>query len=1042
MVVVQRLLHLLRRLRVQPLLLQLLFMVALVCCDSSVITFSAAAVDESSMSTNSTSIRALLALRQSISTDPSDFLASWDMAAKPSYCHWSGVHCSTEGSGIVVAILLNSHQLNGTLPPELGLLSNLSYLNVSENNFHGSVPAELGKLRKLTHLDLSSNGFTGSIPSSLSNCTLIQYLDLRFNSMSGSFPSFITSFASLTYLDMSRNSFRGERIPSDIGRLSNLQFLQLTNTGVEANIRSLHLRNNFFTGRIPSTLGNCTAMTELELENNTLIGEIPESLSRVTTLKYLVLFSNRLTGAIPESITNCTALLSMQIGRNNLTGSIPAQIGKLRQLVSFSVARNANLSGSLPDSIGACTQMQLFSTRYTQVGGLLPSSIYNLTNLQTLYLTDNAFSGTLTEAVRNWSALITLDLTGNNFHGKIPEAVGFLKGLEGLQLQQNRFEGPIPKIWIGLQLSEIDLSHNLLNGSIPPALGDLPLLNSLLLQNNDLSGSIPDTLQALKTLLELNLSHNHLTGEIPTNLSPSESLDLSFNNLSGRIPASIGDLYMISTIVLAENHLSGPIPDTLGSYQRLLVLDLSVNNLDGDIPSALGELPVIQYIDLSYNGLSGSLPASLGMLRNLVFLNVSFNLLQGQIPTGGVFASISPSAFLGNTGLCGYPVNATCEDDSFKKPSKSPLRHRLLVSISSAIAGLIVLLLCVCSWRYRRRLRLFSMNSMTAENEAAPETELRAWTAKELRDATADFHTANVIGAGGVSVCFKGVLNLKGIDMSVAIKRLNCKAMAGSEIKESFLREIKVLGEVRHRNLVKTLGYCLDGGEMAIVMELMEMGDLRQILGRREKPLSWDRRMNIAMDVAEGLVYLHYECLHPIIHCDLKPQNILLGSDMVAKVSDFGIAKLLESRESSWAVSISDFVGTFGYAAPECGTGPSVSRKVDVYSFGILLMELATGMNPRSSQLHDEGLTLRSWCSNLLASKSLFLLDSPVQETMKIDPTLRPELEIVLRLGLKCTHENAQERPDMKFVREVLTRITKPELAALYQAKQLKSLME
>ncbi|KAH7430221.1 hypothetical protein KP509_09G089100 [Ceratopteris richardii] len=985
MVVVQRLLHLLRRLRVQPLLLQLLFMVALVCCDSSVITFSAAAVDESSMSTNSTSIRALLALRQSISTDPSDFLASWDMAAKPSYCHWSGVHCSTEGSGIVVAILLNSHQLNGTLPPELGLLSNLSYLNVSENNFHGSVPAELGKLRKLTHLDLSSNGFTGSIPSSLSNCTLIQYLDLRFNSMSGSFPSFITSFASLTYLDMSRNSFRGERIPSDIGRLSNLQFLQLTNTGVEgtlpssitncsklywlhlgdnslsgplsqdwtnlaANIRSLHLRNNFFTGRIPSTLGNCTAMTELELENNTLIGEIPESLSRVTTLKYLVLFSNRLT--------------------------------------------------------------------------------------------DNAFSGTLTEAVRNWSALITLDLTGNNFHGKIPEAVGFLKGLEGLQLQQNRFEGPIPKIWIGLQLSEIDLSHNLLNGSIPPALGDLPLLNSLLLQNNDLSGSIPDTLQALKTLLELNLSHNHLTGEIPTNLSPSESLDLSFNNLSGRIPASIGDLYMISTIVLAENHLSGPIPDTLGSYQRLLVLDLSVNNLDGDIPSALGELPVIQYIDLSYNGLSGSLPASLGMLRNLVFLNVSFNLLQGQIPTGGVFASISPSAFLGNTGLCGYPVNATCEDDSFKKPSKSPLRHRLLVSISSAIAGLIVLLLCVCSWRYRRRLRLFSMNSMTAENEAAPETELRAWTAKELRDATADFHTANVIGAGGVSVCFKGVLNLKGIDMSVAIKRLNCKAMAGSEIKESFLREIKVLGEVRHRNLVKTLGYCLDGGEMAIVMELMEMGDLRQILGRREKPLSWDRRMNIAMDVAEGLVYLHYECLHPIIHCDLKPQNILLGSDMVAKVSDFGIAKLLESRESSWAVSISDFVGTFGYAAPECGTGPSVSRKVDVYSFGILLMELATGMNPRSSQLHDEGLTLRSWCSNLLASKSLFLLDSPVQETMKIDPTLRPELEIVLRLGLKCTHENAQERPDMKFVREVLTRITKPELAALYQAKQLKSLME
>ncbi|KAH7430228.1 hypothetical protein KP509_09G089200 [Ceratopteris richardii] len=657
-------------------------------------------------------------------------------------------------------------------------------------------------------------------------------------------------------------------------------------------------------------------MTELKLENNTLIGGIPESLSRVTTLKYLVLFSNRLTGAIPESITNCTALLSMQLGRNDLTGSIPAQIGKLRQLYSFSVSRNANLSGSIPDSIGACTQMELFSTRYTQVGGRLPSSIYNLTNLHALYLTDNAFSESLSEDVGNWTALTTLDLSGNHFHGKIPEALGFLKGLEGLLLQQNRFEGPIPKTWIGLQVSEIDLSHNLLNGSIPPALGDLPLLNSLLLQNNNLSGRIPDTLQALRRLRELNLSHNHLTGEIPKNLSPSESLDLSFNNLSGRIPASVGDLYMIFTIILAENHLSGPIPDTFAAYQRLLVLDLSANNLDGEIPSALGEVPVIQYIDLSYNGLSGSLPASLGGLRRLVFLNVSFNSLRGRIHTGGIFDIVSASAFLGNPGLCGYPFNASCEDDILKKSAETPVGDRLLVFISLVIAVLIVIVLCVCSWHYRRCLRLFTMNSITAETELIPETVLRAWTAKELRDATAGFHTANIIGSGGVSVCFKGVLNLKGIDMLVAIKRLNCKAMDGSQIKESFLREIKVLGDVMHRNLVRTLGYCLDGGEMAIVMELMEMGDLRQILDRREKPLSWDRRMNIAMDVAEGLVYLHYESLPPIIHCDLKPQNILLGSDMVAKVSDFGIAKLLESWESSLAVSISDFAGTFGYAAP------------------------------------------------------------------------------------------------------------------------------
>lgn len=1000
---------------------------------------------------NNTNLVALLALKQAITNDPTNFLALWNTSVSPDYCNWRGVRCMN-GTHDVIALLLDSNQLNGTLPPQLNQLSQLAYLNVSNNSFSGLIPTEFRELSSLTHLDLSFNQFIGSIPSSLANCTRLQFLVLRKNALSGKFPSFVTSLTDIVYLDLARNSFLGQQLPSDIGRLSNLQFLQLHFSGLVgslppsitnctsliwlhlrgnnltgplpsdwsklSHILHFHLQENLLTGSIPATLGNCTTLVELNLNNNFLTGEVPESLGRLALLQYLVLFSNGIGGAIPTSLVNCTGLISLQLGSNNLSGPIPSGIGQLKQVEFMALVANTKLSGRIPDTIGDCTQLKGLSVRLTEVGGPLPASLYNLSKLQTLRLSSCRFSGRLSEDVKNLSALITLALDWNAFVGRLPSGLGELTELQGLELHHNRFEGRIPQLWRGTSMSKIDLSYNLLTGNIPDELSQMQLLNNLYLQNNHLSGDIPDhVFGSLTRLLNLDLSHNKLTGPIPQSLFVSQSLDLSFNNLTGTLGPSMGDMHMVTTIRLAGNHFTGAIPDISGC-QGLQELDLSVNNLEGEIPSILGSLVVLQYLDLSHNKLSGALPQSLGDLRNLVSLNVSYNALQGMIPRTGIYKNSSAAAFMGNPDLCGYPLSKSCNSKS---------RTTLIVSICTTVGlGLLMILVCICLWW---RFSLSATNRIPLDDSdqewiGMQKTELRAWTARELRAATNGFDNASIIGSGGASICFKGVMEIDGSRRLVAIKRFNMRSQNQREARRGFVQELNILSQVRHRNLVKTLGYCMDEGVVALVLELMENGNLEKLLqGSELKSLSWVERLSIAMDVAEGLVYLHHEFIQPIIHCDLKPENILIGSDMVAKISDFGIAKLLDHNQTR-DLSTSNFRGTFGYAAPECAAGSLISTKADLYSYGVLLIQLVTGMTPKSPQLH--GITLHIWAGELLKSGRITegLLDTAVQESIEKDTAILQQLEELLDLGVKCTNDIATARPDIKNVREALVKLT------------------
>ncbi|MCO5572180.1 hypothetical protein L7F22_025931 [Adiantum nelumboides] len=1052
----------------------LLLLLLGVICLSPKLAIAASPSISTSSSANLT-LSALLSLKASITSDPIGFLSSWDASAH--FCSWQGILCYNS-SQQVKGLLLQSKQLVGTLTPQLADLQGLSYLNVSNNSLHGPIPARVGELAaNLTHFDLSANNFSGSIPSSLARCTLLKYLDLNKNSLTGKFPAYITNFTQLGYLDLSSNAITGE-LPSDIGLLYNLQFLQVYNTLITGSIppslmncsslvwidlqnpslsgplpsdwtklastlQELKLYESNFSGVIPPSLGNCTLLTVLSLQSNAFIGDIPDSFSQLSRLQDLRIFYNYLSGPIPSSIVNCTSLVYLQLSFNNLSGAIPTDIGRLTRAHWITLSGNPLLKGRIPDSIQHCTELQVLSLYETSLGGALPSSLFNLTNLQKLTLQECAFSGPLSGLVGQLTSLVdSLDLSYNAFEGPIPAELGELKNLQGLSLQGNKFSGSIPRQLSGLiAVSEMNLSFNPISGSIPSSFGQLSFLNKLSIRNTHLSGPVPDIFADLNRLEELDLAHNMFTGSIPTSLATlytlSVSLDLSFNNLTGAIPSSFGGMLKLQSMNLSGNSLSGEIPPSFGACEGMQTLDLSRNRLKGEIPDALGGMLSLEHLDLSHNELSGTLPSSLGLLGGLISLDVSYNALEGTIPTQGVYGNLSEFSFVGNPALCGHPSSTSC-GTSHSDHAKT--RVAIIVSACVASSAILMALLCACLW-----LWCFTSNQKdkdTSEEVAHEDLEegeffdiemprFKAWTARELRAATDDFDAANVLGSGAVSVCYKGVMeDVKGAKKRVvAVKRLNVGDSHGVEARRSFVNELKTICKVRHRNLVKVTGYCVEGGEVALVMEYMEEGDLDGHLYGGKGSLSWDKRLNVALDMAEGLVYLHHEYVQPIIHCDLKPKNILLGIDGVAKISDFGIAKLLDLNDAA-DMSISKFRGTFGYAAPEYATGARISTKADVYSYGVLLLELVSGRRPTNAELQEEGMSLHTWARMLHESgrTSEAVNKTLLAEGESDNENIAQEAQELLGLGVKCSREVVKERPSMQEAREVVARLQKQRL--------------
>lgn len=400
-------------------------------------------------------------------------------------------------------------------------------------------------------------------------------------------------------------------------------------------VDKINLVNNNFTGSLPTTLGNLSALTELSLSGNNISGTIPNSLGNLSQLERLLLNNNpNMTGSIPSELGSLSNLTRLDLIQNNLTGSIPSTFSNLGSLKILRLDNNL-LDGDLTDIFGGLSSIEVFTAGNNLISGSIPASIGNCINLETLQLANNQLSGSIPSTIGQTS-LISLKLEKNNLTDSIPPEIGDLKNLVFLQLYENQLTGTIPSSFNDLPALEfLVLYDNQLTGSIPIALNNSPNLKSIQLTSNNLTGNIPATLGQLSSLHTLRLSKNNLTGNIPSELGNAISLtviDLLDNQLTGTIPTELGNLNQLDQLYLGSNDLTGNIPSSLGNIPILFNLSLRDNQLTGSIPSSLGQLTNLRSLDIRDNDLTGMLPTELGNLQNLENLYAEQCELSGSIP--------------------------------------------------------------------------------------------------------------------------------------------------------------------------------------------------------------------------------------------------------------------------------------------------------------------------------------------------------------------------------------------------------------------------
>ncbi|XP_073103353.1 receptor kinase-like protein Xa21 [Elaeis guineensis] len=865
---------------------------------------------------NKTDYLSLLAFKHQIIHDPSKALASWNDTIH--FCSWVGVACSRKHQQRVVALNLSSCGLEGSLSPSIGNLTFLHRLDLQSNGFIREIPPELGRLRRLKHLNLSFNSFQGVIPVNLTYCFELLTLDLSSNQLKGKIPGDIASLTKLGELDLWNNSLSGF-IPPSIGNLSSLTILHLAMNHLHSSIPEeisqltsleyLQVSVNNLTGTIPGQLYNMSSFTHFAVAGNDLQGSIPPDIGvTLPNLQGLLLDANKFDGPIPPTLANATGLHAIGMSSNNFSGRVPSELGRLASLQYLNLennqleAKNAR-EWEFIDSLVNCSQLEVLALDKNMLGGMLPNSVVNLSShLQYLFMGRNQISGRIPHGIGNLANLNVLGVEDNHLSGTIPESIGMLSRLENLGLHMNRF-----------------------TEQIPFSLGNLTLLTQLLLRQNYLQGPIPPSLGNLQHLSLLDLSNNHLSGTIPKEIVTLSSLSIYFglssNSLVGSLPLEVGSLNHLAILDISWNRLSGNIPSTFGDCEMLEELYLDNNLFQGIIPQTLSNIKALQVLDLSHNNLTGPVPAFLEDLNILENLNLSFNHLEGEVPVKGIFKNATRVSVEGNNGLCGgVPALhlPACQGRSYKK-RKWTLLLKIVIPVAGAVSC-VSLLFSFFILRHKQKSKKNNAPIVTPLEDQFPRVSYT-----ELVRATDGFSSTNLIGRGGYGSVYKGILGPQ--QTIVAVKVFNLQYRGASK---SFLAECEVLKSARHRNLVKIMTSCsmvdFRGNDFkALIFEFIPNRSLENWLHpeldqhNHLERLSLLQRLNIAIDVAEATDYLHNNCRPAIVHCDLKPSNILLDNEMVAHVGDFGLARFISKATPSSLTDKNSSIrirGSLGYIAP------------------------------------------------------------------------------------------------------------------------------
>lgn len=928
----------------------------------------------------------------------------------------SGVLLDVIGSFLELRVLaLPFNEFRGDLPSRIWGLKSLEVVDIEGNLMSANLSmVSFMKLKSLRVLNLGFNRLFGVVPKSLSECKDLRFLNLAGNRIGGSVPDFLGNFVKLKGINLALNRFNG----------------------------SLH--DEFWTG--------CEVLEHVDFSGNLLSGEIPRSFGKCGSLRTMLLFSNRFSGGLPFEFGNLRMLEVLDVSRNSLVGVIPPSIGncvKLSVLVLSSPLNGDHKDGN-------------------SFASSVPLQITMLPNLEILWAPSANIVGGFPKKWGDCRALKMVNLAGNHLKGEILRVFDNCPNLHFLNVSSNKISGILDEK-LGVRcMTVFDVSKNLMFGSIPNFQNTACQRLNFSQQSNHVTSYLSYFAHTTRVQNRLPLSwftpaiihdfsQNNFTGSIPllpmvSRIRPhkrtGKRFDYAFlaggNKLSGvlfhdNISTNCNDLNGFFLNV-SSNVISGGISPNVGvNWECMKFLDASSNMISGQIPKSLLDIKNLTVLLLNNNNLSGEVPSRSLHLKSHVKFNFSFNNLSGSINRDTINCEI----YIGNPHFqsCQYgkyllsspekPSSEVLLDSGASLDTKSGKSgastfELVLIIVPSVIVIVLVALIIIYLYRRNRRPNPNPVVALTSprptlpprpHNQQEPLVVFKEigvkLTLETVVQATGNFTLKNCIGSGGFGSTYRAEISS---GVTVAVKRLTVEMCQGLR---QFNAEIQSLGRIRHRNLVTLIGYYASTSEMFLIYNYLPGGNLEKfILERRSMGIGLQILHKIALDVANALYFLHDMCTPRIIHRDVKPSNILLDENFNAYLSDFGLARLLDDFETHVTTGVA---GTFGYVAPEYCITSHASEKVDVYSYGVMLLELISDKRALDSSFssQENGYTIVSWALSLRQQgRQAEIFSTGLWEAGPEDVLLE-----ILHLGLLCTAEMVAQRPVMRQVVSKLRRI-------------------
>ncbi|CAK7342023.1 unnamed protein product [Dovyalis caffra] len=813
-----------------------------------------------------------------------------------------------------------------------------------------------------------------------------------------------------------------------------------------SRITQIQVQNMSLKGNLPPNLNQLTKLQRLGLQRNQFTGALP-SFSGLSELLNAYLDFNQFDSIPSDGFDGLVSLQVLALDNNNFNAStgwsFPPGLQDSAQLTNLS-CMFCNLAGPLPDFLGNLSSLQNLKLSGNNLSGEIPSSFKGGMSLQNLWLNDQnggGLSGTI-DVVTTMDSVNVLWLHGNQFTGTIPESIGNLTVLQDLNLNGNQLVGFIPDSLAKMPLEHLDLNNNQLMGPIPKFKAtEVSYSSNAFCQSTPVVPCAPEVMALLEFLGSLKYPSRLVSSWTANNPCPwlglacdrngkVNSIVLPNYNLSGTLSRSVAKLGSLLQIKLGSNNLSGPIPDNWTSLTSLKTLDLSANNISPPLPKFGDTVNVVISGNPLFNGGSPSNPnPSPGSGSSDSPPSNPSSPTKGTVSSPGyssepmkpkrstLVAIIAPVASVAVIAILVIPLSIYCYKKR-KETSQAPsslVIHPRDPSDSDNTVKIVVANNTNGSASTRTGSGSASRNSSGIGESHVIEAGNLVISVQVLRNVTKNFASENELGRGGFGVVYKGELD---DGTKIAVKRMEAGVISSKALDE-FQAEIAVLSKVRHRHLVSLLGYSIEGYERILVYEYMPQGALSKHLFHwkswKLEPLSWKRRLNIALDVARGMEYLHNLAHQSFIHRDLKSSNILLADDFRAKVSDFGLVKLAPDGEKS---VVTRLAGTFGYLAPEYAVTGKITTKVDVFSFGVVLMELLTGLMALDEDRPEESQYLAAWFWRIKSDKQK--LRAAIDPVLDVKDETFESISIIAELAGHCTAREPNQRPDMGHAVNVL----------------------